>query len=325
MERQPFSFAQHWEPWDVAAGRLEQGDRFCSSPTWGLPLIHAFHLPGDLVVYRQGEDLAVFYERQLPGGRLITPCDTMWMLGSPLLARQPAAFLERLADFWQSQPGLKQVTVSGPFLEHPLWNDPVWQRWSCWEVEAGARQVASLEGGLDGFLSRRSVNFRSRLRRAVKRAEREGVEVEWMPRQANAATALAVLDRAMQVESLSWKGLAGQGVHRGQMNSFYRRMVPLLAQRGRLRGLFLRRGSQDLSYLLGGVFAGTFRGLQFSYLESESEGLGNVGQWRMLEALVEEGCHSYDLGQAMPYKARWAEQHRRSGARIIQIPGAGRA
>jgi hypothetical protein len=261
------------------------------------------------MVYSQGNDLAIFQELDVEGGRLVMPCDMMWNLGSPILASDPAQFLHSLCAYWSTvgEPVVRQITIGGPYPNNPIWSSALWRRYPHWELPAAGRQVASLQGGLDGFLSRRTVNFRSRLRRAVKKALAEGVTVELMPHSADQVTALGLLDRAMKVEAQSWKGLAGQGVDRGQMNAFYRHMLPLLAAHGRLRGLFLKRDGQDLSYLFGAAFAGYFRGLQFSYVESEPESLGNVGQWMMLQHLVEENCHSYDLGQAMAYKTRWAE------------------
>jgi hypothetical protein len=308
VKRAPYSFAQHWDVWEAAAARAVLADKYCSSPFWGVSLAGAFHGRGEMFVYQEGADLAIFQELDVEGGRLVMPCDMMWCLGSPILAQDASDFLARLCNYWNEVGGgVRQVTVGGLFEDNPIWSSPVWMAYPHWNLTGAGRQVASLEGGLDGFMSRRSVNFRSRLRRAVKKARREGICAEYWPHSADQITTLGLLDRAMKIEARSWKGLAGQGVDRGQMNSFYRRMLPLLAGQGRLRGLFLKRDGQDLSYLFGAAFAGYFRGLQFSHLETEAESLGNVGQWKMLQHLVEEGCQSYDLGQAMAYKTRWAE------------------
>ena len=304
---EPFSVDVHWEPWEKAAAALDRGDRYCSSPHWGVPLLAAFVGGPRPMVYRWEENLAVFHQLDVPGGRLHLPCDSMWTLGSPILGPDPSAMLEKLCEFWRTQGGLHQVTIAGLYQEHPLWRSAVWENYPRWSLPSAGRQVASLEDGSEGFLSRRSVNFRSRLRRAVKKAEQSGVEVEYFPRSLNLDDTLELLRRAFSVEIGSWKGLQGQGIDQGSMATFYRHMLPLLAQKGRLRGLFLRRDGQDLSYLFGAEFFGYFRGLQFSYLESEEKSLGNIGQWFMIQELVREGCSSYDLGQAMSYKTRWAE------------------
>ena len=63
-----------------------------------------------------------------------------------------------------------------------------------------------------------------------------------------------------------------------------------------------------LAFILGGVFAGEYRGLQFSFdAEYRHHALGNLLQLQQIEALCEEGNEVYDLGTAMPYKERWAE------------------
>lgn len=320
MERALYSESVHWDLWEAAAARVEQADKYCSSPFWGLPLAHAFHVRSQLYIYRDGQDLGVFQELDVEGGRVILPCDVMWCLGSPILAQDGADFLHRLSVHWEkTRQDVYQITIAGPYTDSPIWQSRVWKMYPHWEQSAAGRQVASLEGGVDGFMSRRSTNFRSRLRRAVKKAEETGVRVEFWPHQADRQQTLELLERAMRVEQESWKGIAGQGVNRGQMNDFYRAMLPRLAARGRLRGIFLTRDGRDLSYLFGASFAEGFRGLQFSFLETESSSLGNVGQWHMLCHLVEQGCQFYDLGQAMEYKSRWAERLIPTGARSFLI------
>ncbi len=305
---EPFSVDVHWDPWEKASAGLELGDRYCSSPHWGVPLLAAFAGGPRPMVYSWGENLAIFHQLDVQGGRLHLPCDSMWTLGSPILGPDPTGMLERLCEFWRSQGGLHQATLSGLYEGHSLWSSSLWDSYANWSLPSAGRQVASLEGGSEGFLSRRSVNFRSRLRRAVKKAEQSGIEIEYFPHSATLSETLELLRRAFAVEAQSWKGLNGQGIDSGSMATFYRHMLPLLAQRGRLRGLFLRRDGKDLSYLFGAAFAEYFRGLQFSYLETEDESLGNIGQWHMIVELAKEGCRAYDLGQAMAYKTRWAEQ-----------------
>ena len=317
-----YSHSQHWSLWEAAAARLSLADRYCSSPYWGTALVRAFHGVANLYVYRDGPDLAVFHELEVEGGRLVMPCDAMWTLGSPILAEDPAKFLASLCQYWESLSGVRQVTIGGLYADNPIWSSPVWRRYPHWVLAPAGRQVASLEGGADGFLSRRSVNFRSRLRRSVKKSEADGVQLELWPQTAEPEAVESLLSRALEIEGRSWKGLTGQGVNRGQMREFYRLMLPMLARGGRLRGLFLKRDGRDLCYLFGASFSGYFRGLQFSYLESEAEGLGNVAQWHMIEQMASEGCTTYDLGQAMAYKARWAESNiaSRSQAFLLGAP-----
>lgn len=303
----PFEASRHWERWSDAAAQLKHSDPFCSSPYWSIPLVKAFVPQGRLMVYQQEDALAVMRECEVRGGHLCLPPDCMWLLGAPLMGGEQSSLVEAMIRHWSRQPDVHQITISGLYEGHPLLVSPPWKRFSHWELEPSGRNLASLEGGVDGFLSRRSKNFRSRLRRTVKKAQGQGLCCLYMPETAYPDEVSALLDRVMSVESASWKGRSGQGINGGRMERFYRFMLPLLARDGRLRGLFLQRDGKDVAYLFGAAFAGYFRGLQFSFRDDEEIGLGNVCQYRMIERLAEQGCQAYDLGQAMAYKTRWAE------------------
>ena len=322
MQRAMYEKETHFRLWQDFCSGHPWLDPFCSSPYWGLPLCSAFQADSELVCYLGEKGLGVFAERTVPGGVLTVPTDGMWLLGSPLLSGDPIHFFQDLVTFWRTESrskGIRQVLISGMFPGHPLEDSKLWSELSAWELEPSGRMIASLEGGLDGFMSRRSKNFRSRLRRTVKAAEEGGVTVEFMPSQATAAECRILLRRLFQVEEQSWKGLSQRGIDQGGMKQFYQEMVPMLAADGRLRGLYLQREGQDIAYLLGAGFDGYFRGLQFSYLAQESQGMGNVGQYYMIRRLVDEGCNRYDLGQAMAYKTRWAEDHIYSRSFVFQV------
>ncbi len=323
MERVAFEEELHFESWSKACSGLPHLDRYCSSPYWGVPLCKAFQADGELFVYRNSaEDFAVFCERPVQGGVLVLPADGMWLLGTPILSPHPASMLAALIRYWAANPhpsGLRQILVGGIYSSSRLIATRFWERLGGWELESSQRMVASLEGGFDGFMSRRSKNFRSRLRRTVKAASKEGVEVEFMPHQGGDSTCSQLLKRIFEVEAGCWKGQKGQGINSGGMRLFYEEMVPRLAAHGRLRGLFLRQGGEDIAYLFGALFDGYFRGLQFSYRSTHDAGLGNVCQYHMLRSLVEEGCTDYDLGQGMKYKKRWSEQHIESRSFVVQL------
>lgn len=323
MIRTAFREEEHFEVWSDACARLTDLDRFCSSPYWGVPLCKAFQYGGKLYCYqRSDEEVAFFYERAVKGGVMVIPADGMWLLGCPLLSAKPKQMLMDLARYWQDNPpaeGIRQTLISGIYPHTELYDSRFWAGVRGWESDKAGRMVASLEGGFDGFMSRRSKNFRSRLRRTVKQSKAEGMEPEMMPKQCGPEESRALLKRIMAVEGQSWKGLCHRGINEGGMREFYEHMIPLLARDGRLRGLFLTREGKDLAYLFGGVFSNYFRGLQFSYVEDQSLGLGNVCQYYALRSLAEEGCTHYDLGQSMDYKKRWAENHIDSKTFVFQV------
>ena len=324
VQRVRYKEQEHFEAWKSACAGRHDLDRFCSSPLWALPLNDAFAGGSPVFVYTDQDtpgEIAVFTERRVRGGVLVTPVDGMWLLGTPLLSRTPQLLLSRLVKYWATHPveGVRQIMVSGLYPTNPLHDSDVWRHLHAWNSEPSGRMVASLEDGMDGFMRRRSKNFRSRLRRTVKAAARDGFEVEYMPETLPQEAAQDLMRRVFAIEESSWKGKAGRGIDSGGMQRFYELMVPMLAREGRLRGLFLTRDGQDAAYLFGAFFDSYFRGLQFSYQAEESLGLGNVCQYHMIERLVEQGCTHYDLGQAMKYKSRWAEEEISSFTHVFQL------
>ncbi|MCA9796482.1 MAG: GNAT family N-acetyltransferase, partial [Candidatus Eremiobacteraeota bacterium] len=179
------------------------------------------------------------------------------------------------------------------------------QRFSVHPGPPTVRHLFSLEEGFEGFLARRSSQFRSRLRRARKRFVREGFECEpFDPSQPPAP----LYERILAIERNSWKGMRGVGIDRGGMRRFYGAMLPRLMADNHLRLLFLTRDGEDVAYILGGVLGPTFRGLQFSFRhDHEDYSLGNVSQSLMIERLCQEGLGYYDLGTDIAYKRRWAD------------------
>lgn len=323
MERVSFDQELHFKAWCEACSDLTHIDRYCSSPFWGIPLCAAFQDDGDIFVYRAAEDhFAVFCERQVKGGVLILPADGMWLLGTPIMSNQPTAFFKELVRYWAANPhpaGVRQILIGGLYEQSSLLRSNFWKPLGGWELDDSQRMVASLDGGLDGFLSRRSRNFRSRLRRTVKAAEQDQLIVEPMEKSPSEGDCRVILERIFAIESRCWKGQKGQGINTGGMRRFYELMIPLLARHGNLRGLFLTRDGQDCAYLFGAHFNGYFRGLQFSFCSNETLGLGNVCQYHMINSLLEEGCGLYDLGQGMAYKKRWSEHHISSRSFVFQI------
>ncbi len=92
------------------------------------------------------------------------------------------------------------------------------------------------------------------------------------------------------------------------MRDFYAAMLPRLLRRGRGRVMFARHGGADIGYIMGAVFDGTYRGLQFSYRDDYARySIGSLCQLQQIIALCQEGVQAYDLGTEMEYKARWAE------------------
>lgn len=304
------------EPESLREGPFDQAvlastclDQFCSSSAWGLGAHQAFTPRRQPFVWRSDDNYLAFMTYREGGWNTLTPLEFMWLLGCPMVGPDPRTQIEMLLS--QRPPDVEMVMVSGVYPGSPLLEALLQgARRGRFQLHPGPetrRCVASLEGGVDGFLSRRSRQFRSRLRRSRKRFFKEGFEYQI---EEDRDRDPALLYRRIQaLEVRSWK--SGRGIDSGGMREFYDDMIAHLLPQGRLRLAFLRRDGVDVAYILGGVFGKTYRGLQFSYDESLSKySLGNVAQLLEIERLVEQGVEEYDLGTRMPYKLRWAELER---------------
>ena len=285
-------------------------DRFCSSAPWVVAAHHALMGEREPWVATVDDGWVALARAQRPGGRYLEPLELAWGLACPVIGPDPLAVVEGLmaglaADRdWDLALLAGIVTGSAHHRALRLCLHPGWRLGVGPSTE---RYVASLAGGVDGFLGRRSRNFRKAVRADQKRAIAEGLV--FAPVEITPANAQACLTRILAIESRSWKGQAGVGVDQGPMREFYRLMIEPLATTGRARLLVATKDDRDVAFIFGGVFAGEYRGLQFSHdVAYRSYGLGNVAQLAQIERLVAERIDTYDLGTAMEYKARWAEQ-----------------
>lgn len=307
------------EELDAQALRFDRGvcttpdiDSFCSSSLWGLPASHALMPPRTPWIYR-GEDgwIAMMHGRHAEGWRYVEPLEAMWGLACPLIGHDPVAMARQLAALGRERAADWDVMLlSGLPMGSQLLAEVTQRMLARYEIFPGqstTRHVASLAGGVDGFLARRTRNFRKSLRQALRSAEAEGICFESLTATEPAA-ALALYQRIMAIETRSWKGRAGVGVDAGSMHGFYRDMIQRMAPRGALRLVVARRADMDIAYVLGGVLGDTYRGLQFSFdAELSRLSLGNLCQYRQIVELCAEGIMYYDLGTGMEYKRRWAE------------------
>jgi hypothetical protein len=288
--------------YDAAVQTDAEVDPFCTRSPWILSYHLAFGPERGVCVLRSGASYVVLAERFIPGvGLGFEPLEAMWGFASPLVG--PDA-VKLLCELGGAPLVLLGIAVDGPRLgelERALTRSHALR-----PFDLVPRFVASLEGGIDGFLSRRSAAFRRNLRAAERRASKR-FELERVS-PANASAARALYARVLAVEGRSWKARSEAPVHRGPMAEFYAEMLPRLAEQGALRALVARCDGEDVGYLYGGLVAGRFRGLQFSFADTlRPFGIGNLLQLEMIRWLCEEGVACYDLGSRSAYKRRWAE------------------
>ena len=285
-------------------------DRFCSSSAWILAASTALMPPRAAFSFRGDHGYFAAMRGVHPAGfPYIEPIELAWGLASPLIGHDPRGLIEELVPLLASRRDwqiaiLAGLTVAGP--QRRALDTTLPARWERRRGQPTIRHVASLEGGLDGFLSRRSRELRKSLRKALRAADAEGLVFDDV--RAPAGEAQALYARIQAVEAQSWKAREGVGISAGPMRAFYAAMLPRLCALGQQRTIFARKGDRDVGYILGAVMGGEYRGLQFSYDDDLARlGIGSLLQYHQIEALVAEGVTRYDLGTEMDYKRRWAE------------------
>jgi CelD/BcsL family acetyltransferase involved in cellulose biosynthesis len=287
-------------------------DRFCSSSAWVLPAARALMPPRQSWILRGDHGwLTTMLGRHPSGIAYVEPMELAWGMACPLIGEDPQALAGEAASEIAARRDwnvmlLAGMTADGTLLPALLRALPprIERRFG----QSTIRLVASLDDGVEGFLGRRTRNFRKALRAAARDADAAGITFESVKLD-RAEDADALYARILDVEVRSWKGEEGVGIHQGPMNRFYGEMLPRLAARGRQRTWFARQSGRDVAYCMGAVFDNEYRGLQFSYDRAmERYSLGSLLQMRQIEELVDERVQRYDLGQDMEYKRRWAEE-----------------
>ena len=314
------------EPYNRSVGETQWIDRFCSRSEWIVSFHLAFLPDRELHLYRRGDSFVALAAREHPTvGLYLEPLENMWCFACPLTGSEAPRLLADVAAA-HSQPDrplpivLSGVPLAGELL--PALVETLGDIYEIRAVDSTRRFVASLAGGMDGFLSRRSASMRRNLRAATRKAVRAGIAFQSIEIGSVADfDAARALERILSIEVHSWKGLEGVGVDRGGMLEFYRNLLPRLAARSALRLLIARLGDRDLGYVYGGVVGDHFRGLQVSYdHEFQHLSLGNLLQQEMIRLLCEEGVRTYDLGTRSEYKQRWGEEGLETVTLVLRKP-----
>lgn len=304
------------------AAATPQADPFCCRSEWQFSFHEAFS-PERALHFREcaGSLLAVA-ERQHPRvGTVIEPIESSWLFGCPLLGPDSVALLASFLREAEHQlappfvllsgllPGSKQLrSVAGTFS----------RRFEVVKLAPAILRSASLAGGVDGFLSRRSPRFRHNLRRAARRSGERGVYFE-RARPCSVAEAETVYARMLSVEEASWKGIGRCGMAEPPSRDFYRLMLRRLSASGSGRVIFARQAERDIGFVFGGLAGPHYRGQQFSYREEwHAFSIGNLLQQEQIQWLCEDGVERYDMGPRMEYKLHWAELELRSEARLLR-------
>ncbi len=304
--------------WDalVAAGSSDEAgsgiDRWCSTLTWSRSVQRAFAPTSSLLAARGEKSEAALFARHDLGRdqHALVPLDVVWAFGAPVLGVSSEVAAHRLLRLVETD-GARAVFFGGLPEGGSAWTSLVTVFAKSHRLHLGEERVrcqASLEGGLDGFLSRRPREFRRNLRQLVRRVTAASVRVDVLDH----VDAQLVLERLLRIEASSWKGFEGSGMTSPEMSTLYDFVSRELATAGALRvAVAVDAEGNDLAFVLGGVIGDTYRGLQLSFVESARPlGLGNFLQWYEIQRLCafEPTATTYDLGMDMAYKRSWSER-----------------
>lgn len=300
------------DAYDRAVDASDLPDRFCTQSAWILPAKTAFAPHAESWLWCFDDGFVSLMKLDTPLGRTLLPLEASWGLATAIVGPSPLPVVRQLVEHITAERSswdaifLSGLRRGGPEFTALL--HAASKRYRLGIGQPTGRCVAALDGGFDGFLSRRTAHFRKNLRRAERIAgDRLRFEV-LAPTDPDLA--LALYERVLDVEARSWKGRSGHGIQDGPMRTFYAEMVPRLAAQGRLRVTFCWDADvpTPVGYVLGGVRGDTYRGLQISYDQAlDALSVGNLLQRTTIAALCDEGVLRYDLGSDMPYKRGWAE------------------
>jgi hypothetical protein len=307
----PIDIAAIADDFDREVAATPAIDRFCSSSAWILAAASALMPPRAPFSFAGTSGYFAAMRGLHPAGfPYIEPLELAWGLAAPLIGRDPAALAAEVVTALAARRDWQLAIFAGLTADGPqrrALDRVLPPRWERRRGTPTVRHVASLDGGVDGFLSRRSRELRKSLRKSMRAATSAGVVFESV-RGASAADAAALYARIQQIEAASWKARDGVGISSGPMRLFYQLMLPRLCEQGQQRTLFARLAGRDVGYIFGAVFEGEYRGLQFSYDDDHAElGIGGLLQYHQVVELCADGVGRYDLGTEMDYKRRWAE------------------
>jgi hypothetical protein len=304
--------------WNQISRSSPQQDPFSCSSDWQLCFHEAFE-PGRSVLINRADDSLIHFAKYRLGGvrPVLAPIETMWMFGCNALGPHALDLLDdlipKLPAYYPEQ--LPAFIVSGLEPEGCLYRDLRRRYDSRFDIRKYRSKIlcaASLEGGLDGFLSRRSANHRKKLRQNSRRAKEQGILFERVI-PTSEEQAFMIYRRMLAVERVSWKGYLLRGMDQPGPCDFYGALIRRLSVSHEARVIFATHAGEDIGFIFGVMVGGIYRGQQFSYDDVwGSLSIGNLLQFEKIRWACEEGAHRYDMGprygDRMEYKQHWTEK-----------------
>ncbi|MDR2744215.1 MAG: GNAT family N-acetyltransferase [Desulfovibrio sp.] len=312
------SYREHFPIWTRAAVNTNQVDPFCCSPAWQLSFHDAFSPNRRLFIEESTDSALIFAEKIFARGEIfLTPIEPHWFFGCPLLGSHSVAMLSAAMEWLSKQyaPLFPKIVISGIRPKGQLYRRLLFtlgEHFDFHLYSTGVQCAASLAGGMEGFLSRRSANHRQKLKKKSRWASNEGIYFErYIP--SSASEAKAIYSRMITVELSSWKGIGHCGMAEPPSRQFYDCMLRRLSASRQARIIFARHEDRDIGFIFGGKAGNIYRGQQFSYADNwKAFSIGNLMQIEQIRWLCEEGAKRYDMGPLvglrMGYKTHWTEK-----------------
>ena len=301
--------------WNSLAFSTRQRDPFCCSSTWQLSFHEGFSPGRRLFVNHSGDSLIAFAEKAFSTKNVyLTPIEPLWFFGANILGVHGFDLLDdTLADFEKIyHPYFPKILVGAIAPRGKAFNEikrKFSDRFELRRHTSGIQCGASLAGGLDGYLSRRSGNHRKKLKKFHRKATEAGVKFE-RHSPSSAVEAKYTYARMLAIENTSWKGSLGSGIIE---RKFYAVLLRRLAASQAARVIFVTHENKDIGFIFGGMARNVYRGQQFSYDDEwDRYSIGNLLQIEQIKWLCEEGATRYDMGPlldaGMGYKSHWTEK-----------------
>ena len=304
--------------WRKAAWMTHLPDPFSSEPEWCLSYQYSVSPHRPLFLFANSANCFFLAEEPLENTVLLTPLESSWMYARPLLGSDPItlflAGIEQINEYYAAKgQSLPTIILGGIWPHQPLSNEILVNAGHIFKFylqQSGRQCAASLEGGVDGFLSRRSSNFRLKLKKARRLASESGITFERLIPEI--ATVSTIYERMLQVETKSWKGAENSGLIFPESLKFYLTLLTELSYNKRARVIFAQCNGQDIGFIFGGISNAIYRGQQFSYdMDWKKYSIGNILQYEQITWLCEENIGRYDMGPItgprMEYKRHWTE------------------
>ncbi len=297
--------------WDMLAAHSDMPDPASGGPVWQLTALACSRRSGAPVLFRQTQDSQIaFAVTQWLSKWRFGPLEAHWGFGSPLLGPHAVDLLQEAIEQLRRASKQASITLSIPGLtpRSPLMHQLLAAFPACQAQRQDSHAAASLEGGFEGWLTRRSRNFRQKLGRAQRKAKQRSVSlVRYAPKSEHDARALYL--RMLDVERCSWKGPVREGLL--ALKSFYGELLCGYARRSAARVIIARCEGQDIGFCFGGLSHGVYRGQQTSYAEAWSDcSLGLLMHAETAMWLCDDGAHLQHFGpvqRSMSYKASFCE------------------